>query len=325
MNTTNKTHNFSIDFIKGVAACSVVFLHNMPNYYIGSFFWIGQAVPIFLFITAYLTYGSSTMGRNIDYYSPKSILKMVNKIFKPFLFMTIIQCVILYKLSPSFSIKSVLTLGGIGPGSYYPWLYLQAWIVLPIIIFVVDKIKVKYSFLLFLIVCVILEILSNPQIIPSPVYRLLFTRYLFLLYLACITRKLNLKINICIVILSIFSLIYLAIVTYFPVNLEPFIYNTGWVGQTYPAFFYTVLVFLSLVILYNKYSESFFSKLFVKFGNWSYELFLWQMFVFSFISIERFSFCGKYKTIFFVLVTSILCFIPLYIYKEYLKQKIKLF
>ena len=325
MSADKQKYDYSLDFMKGIAACAVVFLHNMPNFNIGSTYWIGQAVPIFLFITAYLTYGSFQRGKSItDYYSIKSIWKMFNRIFKPFLLMTVLQVVLFYLLVPTFSLKGALISGGIGPGSYYPWIYLQTWIALPIIIIIVDKVRIRYSFFLFLFVCIILEMLSNPTLFPSAIYRLSFTRYIFLLYLACVVCKVKLKINITVIILAIISLIYLTIVTYTNLDLKPFIYQTGWSGQAYPSAFYTVFVFLLLAILYKKYPESFISKLFIRFGGWSYELFLWQMFVFGFFSFDRFAVLGsKFQTIVFILTTSLLCFVPLYIYKQYIKDKLK--
>lgn len=326
MEIINKTHNYSLDFVKGIAACAVVFLHNLPNYYIGSIYWIGQAVPLFLFISAYLTYGSFQKGKTIDnYYSAKSIMKMLNRIFKPFLIMTFIQCLIFYALAPTFSLKGILGSGGIGPGSYYPWIYLQVWIVLPVIILIVDKLKIKYSFILFLMISIIFEVLSNPDHFPLSIYRLSFSRYLFLLYIACIVRKINLTtIKGYVIMLSVISFIYLTLVVYLKIDLRPFIYMTGWESQTYPAFFYAVFIFLILTLLYNKYPLSFLSKLFVRFGNWSYELFLWQIFVYSLITTQRFAFLGSpiLKNIAFIATTTILCFVPLWIYKMYLKQYI---
>ncbi|MDE5822124.1 MAG: acyltransferase [Paramuribaculum sp.] len=52
------TRDYTLDFIKGIATISVVFLHNMPNYYICSSLWIGQAVPLFLLVSACLASAS---------------------------------------------------------------------------------------------------------------------------------------------------------------------------------------------------------------------------------------------------------------------------
>ena len=51
-----QNHLENIDFIKGLAAISVILLHTLPESVLyGSFavFHIWQAVPIFLFITFY--------------------------------------------------------------------------------------------------------------------------------------------------------------------------------------------------------------------------------------------------------------------------------
>ncbi len=92
--------DLSIDFVKGFAALAVVFLHNMPNYYIGSPLWIGQAVPLFLLVSAYLTFGSFQSGKTItEYYSKASFEKLFHRIFKPFLLTVFVQIVVFQMVS----------------------------------------------------------------------------------------------------------------------------------------------------------------------------------------------------------------------------------
>lgn len=45
-----RERDYSIDFVKGVAILFVILLHNMPNESIYSIAYIGQAVPLFLFV-----------------------------------------------------------------------------------------------------------------------------------------------------------------------------------------------------------------------------------------------------------------------------------
>lgn len=52
-----RERDYSIDFVKGVAILFVILLHNMPNESIYSIAYIGQAVPLFLLVSSYLTYG----------------------------------------------------------------------------------------------------------------------------------------------------------------------------------------------------------------------------------------------------------------------------
>ena len=51
-----RERDYSIDFVKGVAILFVILLHNMPNDSIYSIVYIGQAVPLFVLVSSYLTY-----------------------------------------------------------------------------------------------------------------------------------------------------------------------------------------------------------------------------------------------------------------------------
>lgn len=316
----------SLDFIKGVATMSVVLLHNLPHYYVFSFAWIGQAVQLFLFITAYLTYISFESGKTLEnYYSKKSTIKMLNRIFKPFIVISILQCIIYYYLKDDFNFGSVIRGGGIGPGSYYPWLYLQVWLFLPFIIQITYNLSLKKSFLIFLFISVFIEISSNLINVADPIYRLLFYRYFFLLYLACITKKYKIKISRIVIILAIISFIYMFIEKYTKFNLEPiFRSGRGWDGHVWIGYFYTVFVFLVLKKMFNKeyFKESLLSKFFILLGKYSYEIFLCQMFVFSMYQFNFFlTTNNKYVNyLIFILVTTILSIAPVLIYKIYVKE-----
>lgn len=323
----NTSRDLSIDFVKGIAALSVVFLHNMPNYYIGSIAWIGQAVPLFLFVTAYLTYGSFERGKSIkDYYSKGSIVKMLNRVFKPFLIMTLIQCVIYYFFKSDFSIKNVIGSGGIGPGSYYPWLHLQAWLTLPLIIIAVDKMSLKKSMLLFILVCTGLEVISSIIGVPSSIYRLSFYRYLFVLYLACIIKKYDIRISLTLIVLAFISLVFLLVMIYTKINLEPLFYNDlGWRSCHWLSYFYTAFIFLLLVKFYRRVQESKLAHFFVLLGNYSYEIFLCQMFVYSIFSIISLDLtCNIYiDKVIYIISTTVFSIAPILAYKLWLKQMIK--
>lgn len=259
------THKkFYIDYIKGIASLSVVLLHCMPNYYIFAPLWIGQAVPIFLFVSAYLIYSSFQRGKSLeDYYSKDSILKVLDRIFKPFFCVLLLQIILYYFFKPDFSIKGMILSGGIGPGSYYPWLYLQAWLFLPIIINVIDRVSLLSSFIIFLSICLTLEILSSLIHVPEVLYRLTFYRYIFVLYLACIVKKIDMKINPLLIVLSLISIIYSFIITYTNLNFEPFFFFSGWRGHTWITYFYTVFFFLILKRIYTLYADNLLTRIFI--------------------------------------------------------------
>lgn len=325
----------SLDFVKGFAALAVVLLHNMPNYYIGSVLWIGQAVPLFLFVSAYLTYGSFERGKTIEsYFSKSSMVKMMKRIFKPFLMMTIIQVVIIQIISwggvndegivaLSFLVdgrinyKGLIASGGIGPGSYYPWLYLQAWVFLPVIAIVTTRFSAKTSCTIFFVTCIILELISSLVNVNPAIYRLSFYRYLFLLYLGCIVKRNSISLSKGVVFLAGISAIFLILSNYSDIDFRPFFFNQ-WKGHNWLGYFYTVFFFLLLKKIYYKYNDKTIVKWLTDLGPMSYEIFLCQMFVYSFVSLNLFQSIKneilQYSA--FVITTTILSLVPVIIYKR---------
>lgn len=79
---------------------------------------------------------------------------------------------------------------------------------------------------------------------------------------------------------------------------------------------------LLLVKLYNYIMKSRLSVFFVKLGNYSYEVFLFQMLVFSLISEKRFFFIENevFRNIVYVLTTIVFSIVPVLVYKEYIKK-----
>lgn len=319
--------NNSIDFIKGVATLSVIFLHNSPNYYIGSSLWIGQAVPLFLLVTSYLTYQSFENGKNHkSYYSLTSTFKMLNRVFVPFFAVTVVQLIIIYVINKKIPFFEILLSGGFGPGSYYPWIFLQVWLVLPLIIYITNKISVKKSFIFFLLLSISCEIISSVIAIDPSFYRLIFYKYLFLIYLGCLVKKLNLTVTIPLCILALISSFFILLLTYTDLNFEPLIFNSGWKIYNWLTYFYPVLLFLILTSVYSKNKNSNFLSFFVLLGKYSYEIFLCQMFLFSFINLQRFSFIKNiyFQNFAYILFTTIFSLAPIFIYKLYINKTSRL-
>ncbi|MDD4781488.1 MAG: acyltransferase family protein [Tissierellia bacterium] len=281
-----------LNFIKGVCIILVILLHSIPYAHwrislAGA--WLDQAVPIFLFITAYLTYYSFERGKNFKiYFSINSFKKMINRIFFPFLFLIIIQLTILPIIGHQMPAKQVVMWGGVGPGSYYPWLYLQAWFFIPIIIYIVQKLSIVKSIIIVLGSAVLIEcFLSFIDIHPN-IYRLLFTRHIFILYLGCIMRKYEFKLSISTIVLGITSLFAILLLVYGGINLKP-LFTGYWVSQQWMTSFYPFLIFIIIRDIYKHIDKCKITSLINKFGIYSYEIFLTQMFLFSldFSSIFR--------------------------------------
>lgn len=313
--------DYSIDFVKGVAILSVIFLHNMPADSIYAIVWIGQAVPLFLLITSFLTYRSYQRKGFRWYFSVSNLRKMLNRIFIPFFILIGFQCCIFYFFKGEIDWHVLHTQGGFGPGSYYPWIYLQCWLILPFVILLTNRLDLGMSCILFIGICALEEWLTSELHVPADIYRLLCFRYLFLLYLGCIFAKYRIKLGTTVYILAAVSLLIALTEIYTSYNFEPFL-TARWKGYHWITYFYTLLVFLLIAQLYGRICQRRIAVFFVKLGVYSYEIFLFQMLVYSLISVKRFAFFGNQTMsyIAFVLVTTFLSIAAVWIYKEYVKK-----
>lgn len=182
------THIDWVDGAKGVAILSVILLHSLPCLHEVGWMWhIGQAVPVFLFITAYLI--SVRMESIKAYFTFNRFAKMIKKVFVPFVIVLVFLLICLALIGKLPSFKTLIRDGGIGPGSYYVWLYLQSWILIPFMVWMVRKVPVWVSCLIMLAVSAMSEYAFVPmQNIEhiGELYRLMPVRYLMVLYLGCV-------------------------------------------------------------------------------------------------------------------------------------------
>lgn len=132
-----QNHLGNIDFIKGLAAISVILLHTLPKsvlYDTLAVYHIWQAVPIFLFITFYLGFRSFEKTGNVfeGYYSKERGKKVFSKLWLPLLILAALEAIFFIFLGNNDrAVGSLLCISN-GPGSYYIWVYMQIWMLLPL-------------------------------------------------------------------------------------------------------------------------------------------------------------------------------------------------
>lgn len=132
-----------IDFLKGLCIVCVVLTHNLPPAVMKiSLFviWGDMAVPLFLMLQSYHVFKrGANMEMNLKDYYPWQ--KIWLRIIKPFVLVTLATGVILVIVGhdPMSVIKDAVIAGGIGPGSYYVWIYLQFALLLPLCLTLFNK------------------------------------------------------------------------------------------------------------------------------------------------------------------------------------------
>lgn len=130
-----------IDYLKGVSILFVILAHCLPlQEYMLFSLWGAQAVPLFLLVQVFHSYKKGVGCISVSY----DLKKLFHRIFKPFLLLVVIQLLLLIFIqqkNPIVTIKNAILSGGIGPGSYYVWIYVQFFFLLPIIGIVNQRIR----------------------------------------------------------------------------------------------------------------------------------------------------------------------------------------
>ena len=316
-----------IDFMKGICILLVILNHSIPSEIrsaIGFPFWGSPAVPIFLIIQVFHFYKKGIDSVKLNY------IKIWKRIARPFFVVELLIFVVwlykYYRIANSIpSIKeSVYMLTG-GPGSYYPWIYLQFAILLPLCRPLM-RINSIYILLVILLLSQFAELLCTLITMPEWIYRLTFFRYIFLIYLGSLLATKGITLNGITMTLSVISIASIFLFTYSNIDTSPMFYNIDawstchWISYIYIAFFMIIMLKKTYVCLQNNNL----SGLIIRIGKYSYEIYLFQLLFFTCVSdyiINLLSLDDKKMTT--IILSTLLCVIPVLLYKkieENLKQ-----
>lgn len=300
-----------IDFIKGVAILWVILLHSIEQPILiktFAFTHIWQAVPIFVFVSFYLIFKRLNDVGIYGYYSVPRLVTLFKRIILPYLILQIVILFIYYTQSDKVQIIHLLKVGGVGMGSYYPYLYIQLWLIAPLIFFVLDR---RYGGWIILLASIGINFLSYTFIESDRVYSCFLGRYLLMSVVAWNYLKQPNSIiwNYFLPLISCIYWISLPLI-----DLSPFVDNR-WSTQQFPSFFYTFFIVSVLKYLFTKLGKTI-KDIFTWMGKNSYQIFIIQMFVFHLFSIEDYMFITSdtLRRCVFVLTSIAMSIIPYYVY-----------
>lgn len=193
-----------IDYLKGVAIIFVILTHLISDTlhsYTLFCLWGDMAVPLFLLVQVFHSYKKENVVLKF-----KQILK---RIVVPFLATQVVICALLVILNRGFDIALFKGFGNLGPGAYYPYIYIQfallIWLVAPLF----RRVKSRTALLvIFIAISEVIELICIYMKIDSDIYRFLFFRYTFLLFLGFLLAKDKLIINRWALIVSLISLLF---------------------------------------------------------------------------------------------------------------------
>lgn len=315
--------NKEIDFIRGIAILSVILLHTLPLTLLECTYYtihIGQAVPIFLIMTLYLSFRGISKNKTsvMQFYTISRIARVLKNVVVPFMIVVILQICLRIQIDGKPFEMNDLTVGwgGVGPGSYYLWVYLQFWLLIPFLYFLLDRFKIA-GFFILLLICIALNVVCVRVGISDSLYRLICIRYLFLAVPAYMLLDINKykKPIVCIMVLaSILFLVY-----YYKLDLSPWVLDFGWASQQWPSYFWTMALFMVLMAIASKMpSSNIIFRMVCWMGENSWIIFLAQMFILAQIGSGSLGFIDNsvVRFISFTIAIIILSIIPAFLFDK---------
>ena len=269
-----------VDDVKGISMILVVLWH--CGYLCGkeNFQWFQHAVPLFLFCSAYLL---RNKVRGL-YWSDLQFTKLLKRIVWPFILVEILVVLILYVKTfvSDYALPNTfyefLRMGGYGPGSYFPIVYVQCWLIIPFLVVLRERTSFYKGFVFFVLICALLEIVFYLVCANKPwLWRLLAIKYLMILYVGVNYEEFEKR-----KILSCFLILLSIFLAVLDIYLYPFD-NLGWNGHHFFTSFY-ILLLIPFLMKLNSITLSYV-------GKYSYEIFLLQLGYFA-VANQSFSLNG---------------------------------
>ena len=262
--------------------------------------WIDQAVPIFLLIQTFHAYKHQIVRY-------PTIIKLWKRIILPFFIIQMLFIIYyyvhsIYKESDFIvSMLNLLASGGKGQGSYYIWVYIQMAIALPLFQHLVRR---RCALVFFIGLSIASEIICSLFKMPEYIYRLVFIRYLFIIYLGYLWARDGIVMTSRTMILSIISIIAIIVLYYLHLanpdfSFQPLIFNTDWtIFHWFTYFLPWSLLPFAFIQINHRYSNTIVNKVILLIGKRSYEIFLFQMLVYAISPLPN-------------IANIIICFFPL--------------
>lgn len=271
--------------------------------------WGDMQVPLFILIQVFHAYKHKT-------YPQLNFKKMVRRIIIPFV---VIQVLIMggYLLLSDLSMIEIGGLfiinGGIGPGSYYPWVYVQMYFILIFLYPIIKKTSLNELAVLLIMFSVLIEVLFSVFDGSDKLYRLTCLRYLFLIYLGMLWVEKGIDVNRKTMLLSFLTLLITIFLTLTSYNLEPFFFNTRWRTHRWICYYYVAIVLPYILFYFYRIIKKWekIECMIKLIARSSYEIFLFQMFVFALspftlLKVLNMELLWYQSSVLYILITTII-------------------
>lgn len=256
------------DFMKGICILCVIWLHSIPKAHTGSVFWASQAVPLFLFMQVF----HALKGGRIRFPDWR---KLFHRIIAPYV---VTLLVILFL--PSLIQRPFRFELQAGPGAYYPFVYVQFAILIPLFAWLARAFKGHFKTALLastLLASIASELAASWLHVPNLVWIYLCARYLFIIGLAAFWLEGRIRLTPWTFLLSLASLYFLWLFRYAHFKWPPLFFDTTWNQCHWVCYFHPAFLCPVLIGLLYRVSFKGLKKLLIVLGKASYEIFLAQM------------------------------------------------
>ncbi len=280
---------WEFDYLKFIGIISVIITHSdftteHRELFIFPYF-IDMAVPVFMIITGYMN-SLSCQKRQIksisEYFKRGGVLKRINYILLPLLIIYLAEIIIYATYyNENITIPFLIELiryDNMGPGSYYPIVLIQIYLIFPFMYVLFNK-SPAISSVLIVLVEIIYEIIKNVSEMDEDIYRVVGIRYIVCILLGMVLFRYKEKLKLKrFYILSIPSALYIYLISYTDYELQVF---NSWISTSMPTNLWAfTLVLLGLNCF--KRLPRFIDRAVNKIGSSTYFIFLVQMMWFSF-------------------------------------------
>ena len=199
---------------------------------------------------------------------------------------------------------------------------MQFAIVLPLLAPLLLRMSIKRLAFVFVVVSMAIEFICNLMGMSMYLYRILFVRYFFIIYLGFILVQRGFVLNKMTVCLSVISILATLFFAYSSINLEPYFYTVRWKTCHWICYIYEVYILLFLIkisyrILDNKLQ--FLSSFVCKMGKHSYAIFLFQMVYFTFSDNFRQILHIRWSV--YIVCSVMICIMPVVFYYQLCEKR----
>lgn len=287
--------NLSLDLMKSFCIFFVIITHFFTYFmpqganikYLFAYY-IDMAVPLFLIISGY-THSQSLSNHNfksiVDYFDKKFFFHKLKRIILPYAIILFIEVLVMFMVTKtdSFSfyviLKKIISTGGLGPGGYYPIIFLQILLWFPIVYYFFKRSPLQ-TFLFSILLNIGFEIFAHSYL-TLPMYRILSFRYITFILLGIFLFLYEERIKNTLIphisfVIGFMFITYMKNIGYKPTFL------TWWTGTSFPTAFYafSLLYFFMKLEPYLQKVKSYIEPL-LFIGRASFHIFLTQMLFFD--------------------------------------------